>query len=115
MTEHEKIKLQSLNILKNGVISKNNKCNKYKKNHSSVLYLPRHIQFNSSQVSNSSISNFFQIEENKLNSESIEIYSKLKYHSLNKFNIISKGKRILNGSNQKANFYDDAVKKDYII
>jgi hypothetical protein len=102
MTEHEKIKLQSLNILKNGVISKHNKCNKYKKNYTSVLFLPRQIQYKPPHVAHMSSSslNFFKIEENEINSESIEIYSKLKYHSINKYNLFSKGKRILTGSNK---------------
>ncbi len=95
MTEHEKIKLQSLNILKNGVMSKHNKSNKYKKNYSSVLFLPRQLQYT---PSNTSITNFLKIEENELNSESIEIYSKLKYHSINKYDLVSKGNRLISGN-----------------
>jgi len=95
MTEHEKIKLQSLNILKNGVMSKHNKSNKYKKNYSSVLFLPRQLQYT---PSNTPISDFLKIEENELNSESIEIYSKLKYHSINKYELVSKGKRLTSGN-----------------
>jgi D-lyxose ketol-isomerase len=100
MTEHEKIKLQSLNILKNGVINKHNKCNKYKKNYSSVLFIPRQIQFTPSHahVSTASISTFFKLEETELDSDSIEIYSKLKYHSINKYNFVTKGKRIIAAS-----------------
>ena len=98
MTEHERIKLQSLNILKNGALNKHSKCNKYKKNYSSVLLLPRQIQFTPSHVSTASISTFFKLDETELDSDSLEIYANLKYRSLTKYNFITKGKRIYTGS-----------------
>lgn len=91
MTEHEKIKLQSLNILKNGLINKHSKSNKFKKNYSSVLFMPRQIQYKPSHIANTTLKSFFKIEENDLNSNSIEIYSKLQYHSINNYNLTTKG------------------------
>lgn len=95
MTEHERIKLQSLNILKNGALNKHSKCNKYKKNYSSVLLMPRQLQFTPSHVTTTSISTFFKLDEAELDADSFELYANLKYHSLN---ILTKGKRIYTGS-----------------
>jgi hypothetical protein len=92
MTEQEKIKLKSLNILNNGVVHHKNKSNNYKKHYStSFLPLSQTYQINNSHINSvknihsinlnqfSNSSNINKVKDSQKSNSSTNYYNKNKY------------------------------------